>query len=54
MLPGAARGRDPLQNVIAEGGPFHVRGALPAYSKRLRETGRTQWADVLEARYSAR
>jgi len=54
MLPGAARGRDPLQNVIAEGGPFHVRGALPAYLKRLRETGRTQWADVLEARYSAR
>jgi choline-sulfatase len=51
MLPGAARGRDPHQNVMAEGGPFHVRGQLPAYLKRLRETGRESLAIELEARW---
>ncbi|MFN3236871.1 MAG: sulfatase [Pseudomonadales bacterium] len=49
----AARGRDPLQNVIAEGGPFHVRGELKAYLKRLRDTGRAGFADALEAKFEA-
>ena len=52
VMVDAARGRDPLLNVIAEGGPFHVRGQLPAYLKRLRETDRGHWADVLEEKYA--
>lgn len=31
---------DPLWNVIAEGGPFHCRGYLKDYCKRLEDTGR--------------
>jgi len=52
LLPGAARGRDPHDNVLAEGGPFHVRGHLPAYLERLRATERGAAADRLEARWS--
>ncbi|WP_416051553.1 sulfatase [Cupriavidus basilensis] len=51
MLPDAARGRDPLRNVIAEGGPYHVRGELPAYLDRLRATGRGDKADALARKY---
>jgi hypothetical protein len=51
MLAHAARGRDPLENVIREGGPFHVRGELPAYLERLRATGRADQAALLESRY---
>jgi len=51
MIRHAARGRDPLENVVREGGPFHVRGELPAYLERLRETGRSGLADALAARY---
>jgi len=51
LLPFAARGRDPLENVIREGGPFHVRGELPAYLARLRATGRAQHAARLAERY---
>lgn len=39
---------DPLMTLIAEGGPFHVQGRLPAYAKRLRATGRAHHADELE------
>lgn len=53
MAPDMARGRDPLVNVVAEGGPFHVRGALPAYLERLRATGRADSAGKLEAKYPA-
>ena len=53
LLPEAARGRDPHENVMAEGGPFHVRGRLPDYLKRLRETGRAAHAEALEARWLA-
>jgi choline-sulfatase len=51
MARHAARGRDPLINVIQEGGPFHVRGELPAYLERLRATGRADQAELLAARY---
>ena len=51
LLDGAARGRDPHDNVMAEGGPFHVRGRLPAYVDRLRATDRGAAADALEARW---
>ncbi len=40
-------GRDPHDNVMREGGPFHVRGELPAYADRLRSTGRSTLADTL-------
>jgi hypothetical protein len=42
---------DPLFQVMQEGGPFHTRGHLPEYLDRLRDTGRTQWADSLARRY---
>lgn len=51
MMRNPARGRDPFTNVIAEGGPWHVRGHLPAYLKRLRDTGRGHCAEVLEDKY---
>ena len=48
----AARGRDPLLNVIEEGGPYHVRhGQLDDYLVRLRETGRSKMADQLKEKY---
>lgn len=40
---------DPLMTLIAEGGPFHVQGRLPAYAARLRASGRGHHADRLEA-----
>ena len=43
--------RDPIDVVMEEGGPYHVRGHLPAYLERLRATGRDGWADVLEERH---
>jgi len=51
MMVHAARGRDPLLNVIAEGGPYHVRGQLKDYLLRLRGTGRQGFADALETKY---
>lgn len=41
---------DPMQTVLREGGPFHTRGVLESYAKRLRETGRAEHAERLEAR----
>lgn len=42
---------DPLWTVLREGGPWHVRGELKEYLKRLRDTGRGEWADRLAATY---
>lgn len=44
---------DPMQIVLAEGGPFHTRGHLPGYLERLRATGRGHWANDLAERYPA-
>jgi len=44
---------DPMEIVLAEGGPFHIRGWLPRYLHRLRETGRASWADDLAERFAA-
>ncbi|UIF84905.1 sulfatase [Cupriavidus sp. UYPR2.512] len=52
MMPNAARGRDPLANVRDEGGPYHVRGKLPAYLTRLVETGRADKAQALATKYA--
>jgi arylsulfatase A-like enzyme len=43
---------DPMWHVIAEGGPFHTAGQLERYLTRLRETGRSEAADRLEARHA--
>ncbi|MBN1901235.1 sulfatase [Candidatus Sumerlaeota bacterium] len=32
---------DPMETVLSEGGPFHARGHLKEYCKRLEETGRS-------------
>ena len=42
---------DPMDIVMAEGGPYHCRGELPAYLDRLRATGRGAWADRLAERH---
>lgn len=42
---------DPLWGVIAEGGPFHCRGYLADYCKRLEETGRAECARKLREKY---
>ena len=39
---------DPMWTAISEGGPWHTRGKLEFYCKRLRESGRAQHADFLE------
>jgi choline-sulfatase len=48
-IAGNPGGVDPLDTVLAEGGPAHVRGQLAAYLGRLRATGRSSWADRLRA-----
>jgi len=53
MLRTSSRQEDPLQTVISEGGPFHVRGQLPAYLERLEQTGRSAAARALTAQYGA-
>jgi hypothetical protein len=52
MLVDAARGRDPHDNVMAEGGPYHVRCKLEPYLERLRQTERGALADELAEKYS--
>jgi arylsulfatase A-like enzyme len=42
---------DPMTTVIKEGGSFHVRGELPIYLNRLRNTGRQSLADSLAKKY---
>jgi choline-sulfatase len=42
---------DPMWIVLHEGGPKHTRGNLPHYVERLRATGRSAWAEYLEARH---
>ena len=44
-------GTDPMQTVLGEGGPWHVRGHLRAYLERLRATGRGDWAERLEKQH---
>jgi hypothetical protein len=51
MMRTSKTGIDPLQTVLREGGPFHTRGMLEEYCRRLRETGRARHADALEARH---
>jgi arylsulfatase A-like enzyme len=50
VMAGATHRVDPLQTVMSEGGPFHVRSGGPAYIERLRVTGRKAVADRFAAR----
>jgi choline-sulfatase len=43
--------RDPMEIVLAEGGPYHLRHRLGGYLDRLRDTGRGEWADFLAERH---
>lgn len=43
---------DPLWTVMAEGGPMHARGFLPAYCERLKATGRGHAVEELKRRHS--
>lgn len=64
-LLAAARGRngvttatadgitDPMMNVLREGGPFHTRGYLDPFARRLRETGREDCAEELLENHAA-
>jgi arylsulfatase A-like enzyme len=49
MMRTATHPVDPMGTVLAEGGPLHTRGQLPAYLARLRATGRERWAERLAA-----
>ncbi len=42
---------DPMQTVLAEGGPFHARGQLCGYAKRLEATGRGYAIEELKKRH---
>jgi arylsulfatase A-like enzyme len=53
MMRTATHPVDPFWTVLREGGPYHVRGRLPAYLDRLRATGRPHWADHLERTHTA-
>ncbi|HUU10845.1 MAG TPA: sulfatase [Phycisphaerae bacterium] len=48
MLAAGPNGDDPMDHVLAEGGPFHTRGRLESYCERLRATGRAHHAEFLE------
>jgi choline-sulfatase len=52
-MASSTTGVDPMDTVLAEGGPFHVRGQLPAYLQRLRATGRTRSAELLQERHAS-
>jgi hypothetical protein len=43
--------RDPLWTVMKEGGPFHAKGYLPNYLRRLEETERADLAEALRRRH---
>lgn len=50
MIRSATHPLDPLDTVLAEGGPLHSRGQLTAYLERLRATGRGHCAELLQRR----
>ena len=47
----ATHPQDPLETVMAEGGPYHVRGDRSKYLARLRATGRGDAADRLALKH---
>jgi len=53
MMPYNEDGVDPLQVVLNEGGPFHSKGFVTEYAKRLEATGRGEGAAAVRRRYPA-
>jgi len=51
MMRTASHGQDPLWTVMNAGGAFHTRGQLPKYIDRLKDTGRSAWADRLASKH---
>jgi len=51
MMATSISGVDPMATVLKEGGPLHTRDMVSIYSQRLRDTGRGQHADALEAKH---
>jgi choline-sulfatase len=51
MLMTAESDVDPLWTVMLEGGPYHARGHLKNYVKRLEATGRAEGAKLLKQRH---
>lgn len=52
MMARSGDDRDPLWTVMKEGGPFHAKGYLPGYLKRLEETGRSRQAEELRRKHA--
>lgn len=53
MMAASPSDIDPLWTVIREGGPFHARGQLEEYTKRLEATGRGDSVAELKRRHPA-
>jgi hypothetical protein len=51
MMGSMARAVDPLETVLSEGGPYHARGMLSEYCKRLEATGRGDAVPGLRGRH---
>ncbi|HWB53525.1 MAG TPA: sulfatase [Tepidisphaeraceae bacterium] len=51
MMRTATHPVDPMDTVLKEGGPFHIRGFFPKYLNRLRATGREKCADALAKKH---
>ena len=51
MMNDPARGRDPHDNVMKEGGPYHVRGKLESYISRLKKLNRSSLAERLAEKH---
>ena len=49
MMTSSQHAIDPMWQVMREGGPYHTRNRVDAYCQRLRNTGRAQHADFLQA-----
>ena len=52
MMTAAEVHTDPLQTVLAEGGPYHTKGKLEKYCRRLETTDRHWAADKLRTQYN--
>ena len=47
MLKDAPNNKDPMETVLQEGGPFHTRGQLKSYLKRLKKSGREELVEII-------
>ena len=47
MLEKFPNNEDPMKIVLREGGPFHTRGQLNRYIKRLQKSGREDMVKII-------